>query len=98
MRQLAKRMKRIWITVGQEPQWPRSLPADGQVFLDQAEGRSRATTMHSTNDAEAIRNPRTFLSEAVSDFVDRSGQSLSLRREALGELTAVELALQLEGG
>jgi hypothetical protein len=65
---------------------------------DQAEGRSRATTMHSANDAEAIRNPRTFLLEAVSDLVDHSSQSLSLRREALGELTAVELALQLEGG
>lgn len=98
MRQLAKRMKCIRVTVGQEPQWFRRLPADGQIFPDQAEGRPRATTMHSTNDAEAIRNPRTFLLKAVCDFVDRSNQRLALRREALGELTAVALALRLESG
>src|SRR5271155_1762385 len=98
MRQLAQRVKRIRVTVGQEPQWSRRLPADGQIFPDQAEGRSRATAMHPANDAEAIRSARSVLSQAVSDFVDRSGQGLVLRRESLCELTAVTLALSLESG
>lgn len=83
-------MKRIKVGVSQQPERSGRLPADGQIFLDQAEGRSRATTMHSANNAEVIRNPQNLPLQVVSDFVDRSDQSPSLRREALGKFTAVE--------
>lgn len=96
MRRLAERVEPIVRAFSQEPQWLGRLPSNGQVFREQAEGWSRATAMHSTNGPTSRPMQRTTLLEAARNFVDGSGESLLLGREALSEFATVTLALRLE--